>query len=38
MFGAGHEVPAYDYTGLAVGQAAAQFFEQAMRGEPLSST
>ncbi|PAV19042.1 serine carboxypeptidase [Pyrrhoderma noxium] len=38
VFGAGHEVPAYDYTGLAVGQAAAQFFEQAMRGEPLSST
>ena len=38
VFGAGHEVPAYNFTGLAVGQAAAQFFEQAMRGEPLTST
>ncbi|KAL5528105.1 hypothetical protein ACEPAF_7241 [Sanghuangporus sanghuang] len=38
VFGAGHEVPAYNFTGLAVGQAAAQFFEQAMRGEPLIST
>ncbi|EJD03357.1 serine carboxypeptidase [Fomitiporia mediterranea MF3/22] len=38
VFGAGHEVPAYNFTGLAIGQAAAQFFEQAMRGEPLTST
>ncbi|KAI5114875.1 hypothetical protein M0805_006247, partial [Coniferiporia weirii] len=38
IFGAGHEVPAYNYTGLAVGQAASQFFEQAMKGEPLTST
>ena len=32
------KVPAYNYTGLAVGQAAAQFFTQAMTGQPLSST
>ncbi|KAL5528101.1 hypothetical protein ACEPAF_7237 [Sanghuangporus sanghuang] len=38
VLGAGHEVPAYNYTGLAVGQAALQFFDQTMRGEQLSST
>ncbi|KAH8119566.1 serine carboxypeptidase [Phellopilus nigrolimitatus] len=38
VFGAGHEVPAYNHTGLATGQAALQFFEQAMSGAPLSST
>ena len=38
VFGAGHEVPAYNYTGLAVGQAALQIFEQAMRGDQLTST
>ncbi|KAL5484856.1 hypothetical protein ACEPAI_7498 [Sanghuangporus weigelae] len=35
--GRGHEVPAYNYTGLAIGQAVLQFFDQAMRGEQLSS-
>ncbi|KAJ7138626.1 alpha/beta-hydrolase [Mycena filopes] len=35
---AGHEVPAYKNTGLAVGQAAFQFFTQTMKGESLSST
>ncbi|KZS90557.1 serine carboxypeptidase [Sistotremastrum niveocremeum HHB9708] len=38
IYGAGHEVPAYNYTGLAVGQAALQFFTQAMSGGPLTST
>ncbi|KLO19457.1 serine carboxypeptidase [Schizopora paradoxa] len=38
VFGAGHEVPAYNFTGLATGQAAAQFFTQAMAGEPMTST
>ncbi|KAL5506982.1 hypothetical protein ACEPAH_6438 [Sanghuangporus vaninii] len=38
VFGAGHEVPAYNYTGLATGQASLQFFEQAMKGEILTST
>lgn len=40
VFASGHEVPAYNNTavGLAKGQAASQFFEQAMRGEPLCST
>lgn len=38
VFGAGHEVPAYNFTGLAVGQAAAQMFTQAMSGAPLTST
>ena len=32
------QVPAYNFTGLATGQAAAQFFTQAMAGEPLTST
>ncbi|KAJ7634047.1 serine carboxypeptidase [Mycena rosella] len=36
--GAGHEVPAYKNTGLAVGQAAYQFFSQTMANQSLSST
>ncbi|KAJ7452966.1 serine carboxypeptidase [Mycena galericulata] len=36
--GAGHEVPAYKNTGLAVGQAAYQFFTQTMANQSLSST
>ncbi|KAJ6609023.1 serine carboxypeptidase [Mycena sp. CBHHK59/15] len=35
---AGHEVPAYKNTGLAVGQAAYQFFSQTMANQSLSST
>jgi len=38
IFGAGHEVPAYNFTGLATGQAASQMFEQVMSGGPLKST
>ena len=38
VFGAGHEVPAYNFTGLATGQAAAQMFTQVMSGAPLSAT
>jgi len=38
IFGAGHEVPAYNFTGLATGQAASQMFEQVMTGGPLAST
>ncbi|KAJ7100440.1 serine carboxypeptidase [Mycena epipterygia] len=36
--GAGHEVPAYKNTGLAVGQAAYQFFSQTMANQSLAST
>ncbi|KAJ6549989.1 serine carboxypeptidase [Mycena capillaripes] len=36
--GAGHEVPAYKNTGLAVGQAAYQFFSQTMANQSLFST
>ncbi|KZT59335.1 alpha/beta-hydrolase [Calocera cornea HHB12733] len=37
--GAGHDVPAYGVNGsLAQGQAALAFFEQTMRGLPISST
>ncbi|KAJ7677035.1 serine carboxypeptidase [Mycena polygramma] len=35
---AGHEVPAYKNTGLAVGQAAYQFFSQTMANQSLFST
>ncbi|KAJ7733030.1 serine carboxypeptidase [Mycena metata] len=35
---AGHEVPAYKNTGLAVGQAAFQFFTQTMANQSLFST
>lgn len=38
IYGAGHEVPAYKFGKLAVGQAAAQMFTQIMADEPLSST
>ena len=38
VFGAGHEVPAYNYTGLETGQAALQFFSQAWNGNELTST
>ncbi|KAF8184211.1 serine carboxypeptidase [Pholiota molesta] len=38
IYGAGHEVPAYTYGTLAVGQAASQMFEQIMADQPLSST
>ncbi|KAL5484857.1 hypothetical protein ACEPAI_7499 [Sanghuangporus weigelae] len=42
VFGAGHEVPTYNYTSFAVGQIqvalALQVFGQAMKGEPLTST
>jgi len=37
--GAGHEVPAYGVNGsLAEGQAALAFFEQTMKGLPISNT
>ncbi|KAH7101985.1 alpha/beta-hydrolase [Auriculariales sp. MPI-PUGE-AT-0066] len=35
---AGHEVPAYGTTGLDIGQASLVFYEQAMKGLPISST
>ncbi|KAF5314902.1 hypothetical protein D9619_007517 [Psilocybe cf. subviscida] len=38
IYGAGHEVPAYKYGTLDVGQAAAQMFTQIMRDEGLFST
>ena len=38
VYGAGHEVPAYNYTGLETGQAALQFFSQALAGRELVST
>ncbi|KAG5722929.1 Carboxypeptidase S1 [Termitomyces sp. T112] len=38
VFGAGHEVPAYTFGTLAVGQAAAQMFTQIMRNQSLTPT
>ncbi|KZP12484.1 serine carboxypeptidase [Athelia psychrophila] len=38
VYGAGHEVAAYNYGSLAYGQAALQFFSQIMSGDGLSST
>ncbi|CAA7266088.1 unnamed protein product [Cyclocybe aegerita] len=38
IYGAGHEVPAYTFGSLEVGQAAAQMFTQIMRDEGLRST
>ncbi|KAG6914593.1 hypothetical protein DXG01_016427 [Tephrocybe rancida] len=38
IYGAGHEVPAYKFGTLAVGQAAAQMFTQIMAGQSLTST
>lgn len=38
FYGAGHEVPAYEYGDLARGQAALQMFEQIMMGEDLVPT
>ncbi|KAJ3513592.1 hypothetical protein NLJ89_g2861 [Agrocybe chaxingu] len=38
IYGAGHEVPAYTFGSLEVGQAAAQMFTQIMRDEGLHST
>ncbi|KAF5360521.1 hypothetical protein D9756_004504 [Leucocoprinus leucothites] len=38
FFGAGHEVPAYKWGTLGVGEAAAQMFTQIMRNQSLSST
>ncbi|KXN92916.1 Carboxypeptidase S1 [Leucoagaricus sp. SymC.cos] len=38
FFGAGHEVPAYKWGTLGVGEAAAQMFTQIMNDQPLSST
>ncbi|KAG5350759.1 hypothetical protein C0989_009406 [Termitomyces sp. Mn162] len=38
VFGSGHEVPAYKFGNLAVGQAAAQMFTQIMRNQSLTPT
>jgi carboxypeptidase C (cathepsin A) len=38
FYGAGHEVPAYQYGSLGRGEAAAQMFTQAMKNQPLTST
>ncbi|TRM69438.1 Alpha/Beta hydrolase protein [Schizophyllum amplum] len=38
MYGAGHQVPAYGWNGLDIGQAALQMFSQVMGGEGLKST
>ncbi|TFK38948.1 serine carboxypeptidase [Crucibulum laeve] len=38
IYGAGHEVPAYKFGNLAVGQAAAQMFTQIMANQSLTST
>jgi len=38
IYGAGHEVPAYKYRNLDVGQAAYQFFSQIVSGKSLSGT
>ncbi|KAI0326943.1 serine carboxypeptidase [Cubamyces sp. BRFM 1775] len=38
VFGAGHEVPAYQYGSLERGEAALQMFTQIMAQEPLHST
>ncbi|KAF9444865.1 alpha/beta-hydrolase [Macrolepiota fuliginosa MF-IS2] len=37
IFGAGHEVPAYSFGSLAVGQAAFQMFNQIMANQSISS-
>ncbi|KAI0774787.1 serine carboxypeptidase [Trametes elegans] len=38
LFGAGHEVPAYSYGPLGVGEVALQFFSQINSNQPLKST
>ena len=38
VYGAGHEVPAYQWRGVPSGAAALQMFTQIMSGKPLSST
>jgi Serine carboxypeptidase len=38
VFGAGHEVPAYQWQGVPRGAAALQMFTQIMSGHPLSGT
>ncbi|KAL1669760.1 Alpha/Beta hydrolase protein [Schizophyllum commune] len=38
IYGAGHEVPAYKWDSLEVGQAALQMFSQVMGGKGLTST
>ncbi|KAF8072010.1 serine carboxypeptidase [Lyophyllum atratum] len=38
VFGAGHEVPAYKFGNLEIGQAAAQMFTQIMANQSLAST
>ncbi|KAG8733178.1 hypothetical protein FRC11_008104 [Ceratobasidium sp. 423] len=38
VYEAGHEVPAYGTDKLEVGQAALEYFIQAMQGRPISST
>ncbi|KAI0000650.1 Alpha/Beta hydrolase protein [Russula compacta] len=38
VFGAGHEVPAYEWRGVPRGAAALQMFTQIMSGEQLSGT
>ena len=38
VFGAGHEVPAYEWRGVPRGAAALQMFTQIMSGKPLSGT
>ncbi|KAI0945073.1 hypothetical protein AcV7_001704 [Taiwanofungus camphoratus] len=38
VFGAGHEVPAYQYGNLSRGEAALQIFKQILNDEPVFST
>ncbi|KAF9465808.1 serine carboxypeptidase [Collybia nuda] len=38
IYGAGHEVPAYTFGNLAIGQAAAQMFNQIMSNQSLTPT
>ncbi|EIM82008.1 serine carboxypeptidase [Stereum hirsutum FP-91666 SS1] len=38
IFGAGHEVPAYEFTNVPRGAAASQFFNQIMSNQSLSGT
>ncbi|KAL0566430.1 hypothetical protein V5O48_012347 [Marasmius crinis-equi] len=38
IYGAGHEVPAYKFGNLEVGEAALQMFDQIMRNESLTPT
>ncbi|KAI0945691.1 hypothetical protein AcW1_001853 [Taiwanofungus camphoratus] len=38
VFGAGHELPAYEYGNLSRGEAALQIFRQVMNDEPVFST